>query len=119
MKTSPQIIENRIRRKLVTIFLITVSIGAFATLGDGGSKKKISTRQSILTHKSNYDFKYFSLKTGYDYRGSIVFSKNKIPGQYFMLNTVITYQKGNTTYILPMKKKLLLDKIKFNPAPLR
>jgi len=36
-----------------------------------------------------------------------------------MLNTVVTYQKGNATYVLPLKRKVLLDKVKFNPAPLR
>ncbi len=38
-------------------------------------------------------------------------------GRYINLNTVITYQKGNTTYIMPLKKKVLLDKITFNPNP--
>jgi len=33
-----------------------------------------------------------------------------------MLNTVATYQKGNATYVLPLKKKVMLGKIKFNPA---
>lgn len=36
-----------------------------------------------------------------------------------MLNTVVTYQKGNTTYIMPLKKKVFLEKINFNPAPKR
>ncbi len=119
MRTSPQIFRSRLRRKLATIFLITASVGAFATLGDGGGKKKLNTKQNILTHKPSYNYKYFSLKTGYDYRGSMVFSKSKPQSKFIMMNTVVTYQKGNTTYILPMKKRLLLDKIKFNPAPSR
>jgi hypothetical protein len=106
-------------KKLVTVILITASVAAFATLGPGGSKKSSIKNRSLLTHKPAYNYKNFSLKTGYNYRGSTVFSKTKGENKYIMLNTMVTYQKGNTTYILPMKRKLLLDKIKFNSAPVR
>jgi len=36
-----------------------------------------------------------------------------------MLNTTVTYEKGNSTYILPLKKKVLLDKVDFRPQPPR
>ena len=102
-------------RKIATVLLITVSVAAFATLGDGG-KKTFSTK-NLLSKKASYNFKNFSLKTGYQYRGSILLSLQQ-QNAYISLNTV-TYHKGNTTYILPLKKKLVLDKIKFNPASIR
>ena len=103
--------KGLIKRKLATVVLVTASVAAFATLGDGGGKKgKISN-----TELSN---KTFSLRTPYNYKSNNLFSTPK-PQKFIMLNTVITYQKGSATYILPLKKKVLLDKIKFNPASTR
>lgn len=100
-----------IKRKLVTVVLVTASVAAFATLGDGGGKKgKLSN-----TEPSN---RTFSLRTPYNYKSNNLFNTPR-PQNFIMLNTVVTYQKGNATYILPLKKKVLLDKIKFNPAPAR
>ena len=107
-------IEHLVKRKLVTILLVSASIACFATLGDGGKKSVAS--KSLLTQKANpYNFKAFSLKSQYNYRGSQPFSMEP-DKNFILLNTVVTYQKGNSTYILPMKKKLLLDKVTFNPA---
>jgi hypothetical protein len=91
--------------------LITVStVGAFATLGDGTFKRdKSSLRsRSLLTNKTQASS--FSLRSGYTFRGSQVI--NTQSERFVNLNTVITYQKGNTTYILPLKKKVLLDNVK-------
>jgi len=111
--TAPHI-KHLIKLKLVTILVGTASIACFATLGDGG--KKSMAPKSLLTQKANaYNFKSFSLKSGYQYRGSQPFSLEQ-DKNFIMLNTVVTYQKGNSTYIVPMKKKVLLDKITFNPA---
>ena len=113
MKTSTSI-RKCIRRKLVTAVFITASLVTFAALGDGKKDDSKRTQKSLLSHKTNpYNFKSFSLKSRYNYRGSSVFNTNQ---HYITLNTVATYQKGNVTYVLPLKKKVLLDKIKFNPA---
>jgi predicted membrane protein len=110
------IINHSLKRKLVTAVFITVSVAAFAAHGDVRKDEVKKTHQkSLLSIKSNtYNFKNFSLKSRYNFRGSTILS---IPqDKYITLNTVATYQKGNTIYILPMKKKVLLDKVKFNPA---
>ena len=110
------LINHSVKRKLVTAVFITASLAAFAALGDGRRDEGKKTHQkSLLSIKSaTYNFKTFSLKVRFNYRGGTIFSKQQ--DKYITLNTVATYQKGNTTYILPMKKKVLLDKIKFNPA---
>lgn len=114
MRLNAQHIQHLIKLKLVAILLGTASIACFATLGDGG--KKSTASKSLLTQKANpYNFKAFSLKSHYNYRGSQLFSMEP-DKNFILLNTVVTYQKGNSTYILPMKKKLLLDKVTFNPA---
>lgn len=109
-------ISHSIKRKLVTAVFITASLVTFAALGDGKKDDSKKAQKSLLSGKTNpYNFKSFSLKSRYNYRGSNIL--NTSPQEnYITLNTVATYQKGNTTYVLPMKKKVLLDKIKFNPA---
>ncbi len=108
-------INRLVKRKLVTVLCITVSLAAFATLGDGSKKNhNEKTQKRLLTTAIPYNFKSFSLKSGYNYRGNNVFAP--VSNKYILLNTVVTYQKGNSTYILPLKKKILLDKVKFNPA---
>lgn len=100
-------------KKLVIILLIGVTgATAFATLGDGKAKSS-KTRISLLSTKSKLTSGSFSLKSGYNYRGSQVI--NTETEKFVNLNTVVTYQRGNTTYIMPLKKRVILDKITFNP----
>lgn len=102
-----------LRRKTAFIILMLAStVGAFATLGDGKGKPKqktLLTRPSLVVNPGT-----FSLKSTYDFRGNHIFSEQK--NNYLLLNTTLTYQRGNTTYIVPLKKKIILDKIRFNPA---
>ncbi len=116
MNSIAKIFKKVLKRKLATAALIAVSACAFATLGDGGGKKSSSQNIRMLSYAPSYNYKSFSLKTGYNYRGKTIINQSKTPGKYILLNREVTYQKGNASYILPMKKKLFLDKIKFNPA---
>ncbi|HVG42464.1 MAG TPA: hypothetical protein VM888_12695 [Chitinophagaceae bacterium] len=101
-------------KKIFVLLLVSSSIAAFATLGDGS--KKTTNKSSLLSLKtSNQKYKSFSLRSGYNFRGNHILDAPK-GGTFILLNTTVTYQKGNTTYILPMKKKVLLDKITFAPT---
>ena len=108
-------IKRFIKRKIATAVLITVSVASFATLGDGSGKKFKPSTANLLSSKSAYSHKSFSLRSGYNYRGNSVLSNNA-SNRFIMLNTVVTYQKGNTTYTLPLKKKVFLDKVTFAPT---
>ena len=101
-------IKRFLKFKIATAVLIMASVAAFATLGDGG--KKFSTGKTSVS-------KSFSLRTTHNYRANNLFKGNQ--PRYITLNTVVTYQKGNATYIVPLKKKVILDKVKFNPAPVK
>ncbi len=115
MNLSPYILK----RKFTTLLLITVSIAGFATLGSGGGRKNVISTKSLLSHKPSYNYKNFSLKTGYQYRGMSIFSAAKAEGKYIQMNALVTYQKGNSSYILPLKKKQALSRIKFSPSALQ
>lgn len=106
--------RNLSKRRLVTAICISASVASFATLGDGGFKKTPSPKQCLLAIKPNYSqLKTFTLKSTYNYRGNMVFSMDKPEEEtYVLMNTSVTYQKGNSTYTLPLKKKVLLNKVK-------
>ena len=102
-------------RKLVIVLLMgSIGVGAYATLGEGSSNKGKSSTKSILSGKTQIAPGTFSMRSGYNFRGNQVIDLKE--NKYISLNTVITYQTGNTTYSLPIKKKVILNnKITFNP----
>lgn len=109
-----------LKRKLATAVLISASMAAFATLGDGGGDK--GKKKSLLSSRSyTVSNKGFTLRSGYNYRGNNLLNPVRKPAasNYIMLNTQVTYQMGNVTYVVPLKKKVLLDKVKFTPTPPR
>lgn len=117
MNLTVKISKTTLKYQLITAVMICVSAACFAIVGDG-RQKSTSGKQSLLTPRPSYNYKNFSLKSSYNYRGSNPL-KTPVTGNSLKINTSSSYQKGNTTYILPMKKKVILDKVKFNPAPAR
>jgi hypothetical protein len=98
-------------KKLSVLLLLAVSaIGAFATLGDGKSKEL--PKKSLLSNKTVKPGS-FSLKSGYTYRGNQILNTQQ-ETKYVRLNTTVTMQRGNTTYIVPLKKKVLLPNVKID-----
>lgn len=96
--------------KKALFFLLFISaMAAYASLGDGNSKGK--KKASLLNYKPVTPGK-FSLKSGYEYRGNQVINHQKNL-HTVSLNSLITYQKGNLTYIVPMKTTMITDKVKF------
>ena len=107
MKNYQNIFKLVLTRKLATLFLIGLSVAAFATLGDGKSKGK---RSSLLNSKLTITPGKFTLKSGYQYRGSQIINQQN-QNNTFTRNSLVTYQKGNMTYILPVKT-IIPQKIK-------
>jgi hypothetical protein len=102
-------------KKLAGLLLVAcTTMGAFATLGDG-KKKTENTKKDFLSGKT-FTPGTFSLKSGYTYRGNLVINTNNTTNttQYVRLNTVVTLQKGNITYTVPLRKNVMLDKVKIN-----
>jgi hypothetical protein len=93
------------RRSAVALLFAVTAVSAFAVLGDKGKTPK---NRSLL---SNESFRIvrgsFSLKSNYNFRGSQVINPIQ-KSEYINLNTVVTYQKGNTTYVVPLKKKIFI-----------
>jgi hypothetical protein len=112
MNRPSKISKQFLCKKIATVVLLSASVAAFATLGDGGKKGK-KDNQSVLLP---YSAKNFSLRSNYNYKSNHFFS-TPAKKEFIMLNPTITYQRGNSAYVMPLKKMPLMGKIKFVPAP--
>lgn len=110
MKLS-KLLFNFLNKKSIVLTLISVTaIVAFASLGDGKSKYK---KTSLLNTRTIVTPGKFSLRSGYQYRGSQVINQQKTDN-IITLNSQVTYQKGNLTYIMPLKTTVNMQKLKFS-----
>ena len=87
---------------VIGIAMIGTVVLALASSGGGGSKKKslASSKQGFSPLKSNV----LTLKAGPNYSGSYIYSSQR--NNVLSYNTLVTYKKGNTIFILPYKYKL-------------
>jgi hypothetical protein len=92
---------------LVTLFTIQMNF-SFADRGVTKKKNKV-----VLNIKSPNSFKSslnFNLKNGLKYTGSLM--TNSITTNPTTSNYLVTYQKGNSVYILPYKQKIFVADIR-------
>lgn len=95
---------------LLSVFLTGTMLFSFA---DRGMNKKARNKVT-LNISTNNNFKKalsLNLKTGLKYKGSLTSVSNKNNLSAFS-NKLVTYQKGNTTYIIPYKQKMIVSEIK-------
>src|ERR1700733_3312012 len=88
------------RKICISALMITIVALSFASKGGGGDKRNSLNNKSEFTPIRTTNG--FTLKTGPAYSGSHILSQDK-SATSLQLNTVVTFQKGNTTYILPYK----------------
>ena len=88
------------KKAFTSVALIGMAVFAIASMG--GGKKNKSVKADITPIRTTNGF---TLKAGPSYNGSMIFGQAKSKNEV-SFNSVITYQKGNTTYILPYKYKL-------------
>ncbi len=99
-------------RKLgVIVLLLVTAAGAFATLGEGYRSEGPRSNPLLFSTPVTKPGA-FTLRSGYSYRGSHILATEEKKQIRLNTNTVVTVQRGNTTYIVPLKKKLVLDKVK-------
>jgi len=96
-------------KKLTFSFiLLGFAVLAFASMGGGGSKSKDKTVKPAFTPIRTTNG--FTLKAGPSYHGSMIFSQEKV-NNLVSFNSIVTYQKGNTTYILPCRYKVQTNSV--------
>ena len=103
---------NIFTKKLLGLFLLFGMVQvAFA---DKGSGKKTKAKASINICTTGMNLKKsvaFNLKSGLSYTGSLL-TQNRTIGSSILSTSLITYQKGNITYILPYKHKLVIPEVR-------
>lgn len=102
---------NTVRNIGVLLMALTVSIGVFAI--DGIVMKSKTSKSSFSNMKQHLSL---SLREGFSYKDNKSFGYKR-HGNMVMFNNVITYQKGNITYIIPYKNKVVLNKFKTPQKP--
>ena len=111
MNRPSTIIRCALLKKTATVLLLTASLAAFATLGGDRQGKKQESSVLLPLNAKN-----FSLRSNYNYRSNNLFAA-PAKKEFIMLNPVVTYQTGNSAYIVPLKKLPLMGKIKFTTTP--
>jgi hypothetical protein len=93
-------------RKVAISTLMVAAVGlAFASKGGGGDNKKANTvhlKTNFTPIRTNGNF---TLKAGPSFTGSVV-TGTQTTREYVSFNTLVTYQKGNSFYILPYTYKI-------------
>ena len=103
MLNNTAIFTSAAKKALTSLLLISVGVWTLASMGGGGNKSKDKAVKPEFTPIRTTNG--FTLKAGPVYHGSIIFGQEKSKN-LVSYNSVVTYQKGNTTYILPCKYKL-------------
>jgi len=91
-----------LKKTLISCAMIgAVALAAVASSG-GGKKKSEAPLKPIYTPIRTTNG--FTLKAGPSYTGSHILSSER-SRNFITYSTVVTYQKGNTVYILPQQVK--------------
>lgn len=96
------------------ILVVTVLSGiAFSALADKGIGRKSKTKVTlnITTSNSLRNSVLLNLKSGLKYTGSLL-ANQQSQGNTILSNTLLTYQKGNTVYIIPHKQIMAVPEIR-------
>jgi len=97
------------RKILAVLVLVSIVVEAWADRGFG-KKSKAKITLNITAPSNLRNSIAFNLKTGLTYKGSLLNSPQTV-GSSIMNNSLVTYQKGNTTYIIPYKNKITVPDI--------
>jgi len=93
------------RKTLISTIMIAVVGLAFASKGGGGDNKK-STNTTLKTNFTPIRTTTgFTLKAGPSFSGSVLLGAEK-KANYVSFNALVTYEKGNSIYIMPYRYKL-------------
>jgi hypothetical protein len=97
------------KQATICAVLVVMVILTFASKGGGGDKKNNNNFRSNFTPIRTLNS--FTLKTSSSYNtGSYILHPGK-ENNRLSLNTMITYEKGNTIYILPYKYKVNISSL--------
>lgn len=93
------------RKILIVSLLISLTFSSLADRGIGRrSKNKIML--NITTPTTLRSSLFLNLKSGLKYTGNLL-NTQQLSGTSFTNNNIVTFQKGNTVYIIPFRQKMI------------
>ncbi len=95
---------------LTVAILFSIVTEALADRGIG-RKGKNKTTLNISVPSNIKNSIGFNLKSGLSYKGSLLNTRNTM-GNSIINTSIVTYQKGNTTYIIPYKNKITVAEMR-------
>jgi hypothetical protein len=101
------------KSKIAAIVLLFCFVTYVAIADRGGFGRRNKIHFNIITLNTLKNSIAFNLKSGLTYRGNTILNQQQISNSIFT-NTIVSYQKGNTIYILPYKQKVLIQS--YSPA---
>jgi hypothetical protein len=102
---------SKIAKKILLFGILTGTM--LVSFADRGIGKK-SKNKVILNINTNNSFKNsiaYNLKAGLKYKGSLL-SNTQQQNNSLISTELVTYQKGNSIYIVPYKQKIIVPEIK-------
>ena len=102
---------KKMAQKILLLGILTGSM--FVSFADRGIGKKSKNKivLNINTAGSLKNAISFNLKTGLKYKGSLL-TNTEQQNNTLTTSGLVTYQKGNSIYIIPYKQKIIVPEIK-------
>ncbi len=99
------------KAKLILVVFMLSSI-TYSALADKGIGKKTKSKITLNINTTNSLRNSISvnLKSGLKYTGSLLVNQRS-DGKSILSNTLLTYQKGNTVYIIPHKQIIAIPEM--------
>ena len=101
---------KKVKMILVVLMLSGICFSALADKGIG-KKNKTKINLNIAAGNSLRNSIFLNLKTGLKYTGTLLLNQ-QLNGASYLSNTLLTYQKGNTVYIIPHKQIIAVPEMK-------
>lgn len=102
---------TKIAKKILLLSILTGTM--FVSFADRGAGKKSKNKVmlNITTNGSLRNSISFNLKAGLKYKGSLL-TNNQQQGSGLSSSELVTYQKGNSIYIIPYKQKIIVPEVR-------
>jgi hypothetical protein len=98
------------KKSAFLLALISAGVFAVASMGGGNKKSKVVKNDFVTVRTTSG----FTLKAGPIFKNSRILSYERSE-HAVNVNSVLTYQKGNTTFILPYRQRMAVN-CSTNPA---
>ena len=99
------------RKTLITLSLMCLYGVVFGSFVGASDKKDNKDTKNTKVYSDLKSTMHFSMKNGMTYRSNKIITTQRTE-KSVIYNSLVTYHKGNTIYIIPFKQSTFLSKFK-------